>query len=357
MLGQRIQQARLAANLTLQALGNELGVTKAAIQKYEKGTSTPGSSNLLAIARACGVRTEYFFRHSRVELSGVEFRTNTKFGKKRSEAAQICVAEMAEKRIEILNAFPDPPIPDFVVPECVPEQIEALEDVDAVAERVRRAWHLGMNPIADLTAELESLGILVMSIDVEHPGFSGMTATASTDSKSYHVIAVSSRWPGDRQRFTLAHELAHIILSGRLADSVGEEAACDCFAGAFLAPAEAVVKELGPQRKRLEPLELYRLKHEYGLSMMGWLMRAFQCRVIDADTRLRAIKAFAKRGWRTHEPREALPAETPRHFEQLVYRALAEDLIAESQAARLLGMSRMCFYQERFMEPADATAH
>ncbi|GAB2724702.1 helix-turn-helix domain-containing protein [Halomonas garicola] len=357
MLGQRIRQARLAADLTLEALGNELGVTKAAIQKYERGSSTPDSSKLLALAKTCGIRTEYFFRQSTVELSGIEFRKNVDFGKRRSEAARIRIAEMAEKRVEILDAFPESPIPDFAVPDGIPERIEALEDIEAMAERVRRAWHLGMNPIADLTAELESFGLLVMAIDVEHPGFSGMTATALAADKSYHVIAVSSRWPGDRQRFTLAHELAHIVLAGRLANGVDEEKACDRFAGAFLAPKEAVIKELGAQRKRLEPLELYRLKHEYGLSMMGWLIRAFQCGVIGEDTRLRTMKAFSRRGWRTREPWDALPAETPRQFEQLVYRALAEDHITETKAAGLLDISRMRFYQERFMEPVDAAAH
>ena len=62
MLGQRIHQARLAADLTLEALGQQLEVSKAAIQKYEKGKATPDSSKLLKIAKACGVRTEYLYK-------------------------------------------------------------------------------------------------------------------------------------------------------------------------------------------------------------------------------------------------------------------------------------------------------
>ena len=37
MIGDRIRQARLAAGLTLDALGQKVGVTHTAIQKYEKG--------------------------------------------------------------------------------------------------------------------------------------------------------------------------------------------------------------------------------------------------------------------------------------------------------------------------------
>ena len=56
MIGDRIRQARLAAGLTLDALGQKVGVTHTAIQKYEKGVLTPPSSQLLKLARACGTR-------------------------------------------------------------------------------------------------------------------------------------------------------------------------------------------------------------------------------------------------------------------------------------------------------------
>ncbi|MGB7511183.1 MAG: ImmA/IrrE family metallo-endopeptidase [Pelodictyon phaeoclathratiforme] len=59
---------------------------------------------------------------------------------------------------------------------------------------------------------------------------------------------MSARWPGDRQRFTLAQELAHLLLSGRLADNLDEEKTCNRFAGAFLAPAVAVTRPLGQHR-------------------------------------------------------------------------------------------------------------
>lgn len=270
MLGQRIHQARLAAGLTLEALGQRLGVSKAAVQKYEKGLVTPDSAKLLAIAKACGVRTEYFFRAATVRLNNVEFRKNHDFGVKRTAAVQIRVAEMVEKRVDLLNAFPESPIARFSVPPGLPGQVTDLEELEAVADELRRGWSLGLNPLGDLTDTLETLGFLVLVVDVEHKAFAGMTATAiAAGGQQYPVIAVSSAWPGDRQRFTLAHELAHAILAGRVADGIDEEKACNQLAGAFLAPRAAVIHELGAGRHRLEPRELYRLKHEYGLSMRG----------------------------------------------------------------------------------------
>ena len=57
-----MHQARLAAGLTLES---GWVYPRAAVQKYEKGLVTPDSAKLLAIARACGVRTEYFFTRRR----------------------------------------------------------------------------------------------------------------------------------------------------------------------------------------------------------------------------------------------------------------------------------------------------
>jgi Zn-dependent peptidase ImmA (M78 family)/DNA-binding XRE family transcriptional regulator len=358
MLGERIHHARLAAGLTLEALGQALGVTKAAIQKYEKGKAVPDSGKLLKIAKACGVRTEYFFRTSTVALSKVEFRKHRAFGAKRTEAAKLRVAAEVEKRVALLSVFPQSPLQGFNAPEVLPTRVANLDDLEDLAESVREHWSLGLNPIADLTDTLESLGFLVLTLDEPHEAFSGMTAWAdAAEGRRYPVIVSSSLWPGDRQRFTLAHEFAHVLLEGRLSAGIDEEKACNRFAGAFLAPRSAVLLELGPRRQQLEPQELYHLKLEYGLSMRSWVMRAAQCGVI-ADAQFRSLmKLFSARGWNRGEPGAQLASEKPQVFEQLIYRALAEQLISEGKAAELIGLPRLVFARQRWMDPVDAAAN
>ena len=358
MIADRIRQARLAAGLTLAALGEQVGVSHTAIQKYEKGLLTPSSSQLLKLARACGIRTEYFFRSHSVELLQPEFRRLSTFGKTAQEGLKIKVLELVEKRVELLGAFPELPLPAFAPPATLPEHVASSDEIDAFSDALRNAWQLGLNPIADLTDTLEGLGLLVIVVDEENPGFSGLTAKARTgDGLEYPVVAVSKRWPGDRQRFTLAHELGHLLLVGRLADGIDEEKACDRFAGAFLAPRVAVLQLLGAQRHALEWQELYVLKHEFGLSMNGWLQRAKQCGVITDAVHLSILKRFSAKGWRKNEPGERLPQEQPRLFDQLVYRALAEQYISEGKAAELLGIPMMRFHKERQLESSDAAAH
>jgi transcriptional regulator with XRE-family HTH domain len=107
VIADRIRQARLAAGLTLATLGEKVGVSHTAIQKYEKGLLTPSSSQLLKLARACGIRTEYFFRAHSVELLQPAFRKLSTFGKTAQDALKIKVVELVEKRVELLGAFPE----------------------------------------------------------------------------------------------------------------------------------------------------------------------------------------------------------------------------------------------------------
>lgn len=69
------------------------------------------------------------------------------------------------------------------------------------------------------------------------------------------------------------------------------------------------------------------------------------------------FKRLTAKGWRKCEPGEPLPNEFPQLFQQLVYRALAEQFIAESKAAELLGIPMMRFHKERQLESSDAVAH
>jgi Zn-dependent peptidase ImmA (M78 family) len=191
---------------------------------------------------------------------------------------------------------------------------------------------------------LESHGVMIIVTDIESKKkFDGLACTI----EETPIVVISTYQPGDRQRFTLAHELGHLVLKGRLQEGMDEEKACNHFAGAFLLPRESLFQHLGTLRSAIEGRELFMLKHEFGISMMAVLMRSGQCGVISENLQKRYFMQFSKLGWRTKEPGEQYPNETTYLFKQLVYRALGEDYIGESKAAELLKMSLSNFHQER----------
>ncbi|MDO9475738.1 MAG: helix-turn-helix transcriptional regulator, partial [Pseudohongiella sp.] len=82
MFQNRLHNARKAAGLSLRDLGELVGVSHAAIKKYEDGTAMPSSDILIRLSRQLNVRTEYFFRPDTVVLEGVEYRKRSTLPKK-----------------------------------------------------------------------------------------------------------------------------------------------------------------------------------------------------------------------------------------------------------------------------------
>jgi Zn-dependent peptidase ImmA (M78 family) len=161
------------------------------------------------------------------------------------------------------------------------------------------------------------------------------------------VIVVKEGVPGDRQRFNIAHELSHIILDipSNWTDDQAEKAAY-CFAGAFLAPAPAVRRELGIRRQRLDLYELHLLKHKYGMSMQAWIHRAQDLEIISSILAVKMYKLFRSKNWHKLEPGDPYPPEKTNRMERLVMPAMVEHIISESRAAELLGMPLPEFWRQ-----------
>ncbi|MGD8569039.1 MAG: XRE family transcriptional regulator [Gammaproteobacteria bacterium] len=355
MIGARIQQARKVSGLSLRALAEKAGISAMAISKYENDQSIPSSGVLLALAQALGVRIEYFFRQISVELQGVEYRKHAKLPKKVLTQIEGDVLEQVERFLALEDIIPVSPIKPFALPNGLPDLINDFDEIEHIANLVREDWKLGQNPILDLTGTLEERGIKVFQTDALHDGkFDGLACRVNGSP----IIVVGAGWPGDRQRFTMAHELGHLILEGRLSNELAEneEKAAHRFAGAFLAPAAEVIKELGHRRSWFEPRELCVLKKAYGLSMGGWLHRAQDLSIVSDVNYLEMIKMFRKHGWHKQEPCDEYPREEPQVFIQLIFHALAEDFVSESKAAELMGKSLIDFRKLRKVDNARPAA-
>lgn len=354
MFNTRLHRARKAAGLSLRDLGERVGVSHAAIKKYEDGVAMPSSDILIALSRALKVRTEYFFRPDTVALEGIEYRKRSSLPKKRLDAITHEIIDQIERRIELENLFPQSPVKSFEMIDGIVDHLSSVDQIEEVAECVRSAWCLGLDPIPDLIDVLETNGIRVFMIDADAENkFDGLAARVN----GMPIVVVGRHWPGDRQRFTLAHELGHLILEGRLADDLDEEMACNRFAGAFLFPQASVLQELGQHRNAIELKELGLLKEEFGLSMAGILYRARDLGVITPAYREEQAKLFRFKGWFRKEPGDDYPSEKAHLFEQLVFHALAEEYIGESKAAELMNMPLQQFRRVRSMEGGDAAVN
>ncbi len=347
MLGKRIQRARKAMGLSLRELGGHTALSHAAIKKYEDNEVTPSSDILLKLAKALHVKTEYFFRPERFTLENIQYRKHADMPQRQLEEITAIMLDQIERRVELESLFPSPPIEEFSVGA---KKIYGYNDIEKVANRIREQWKLGLEPLPDLIDIFEEHGIKVFEIDnQQYPKFDGLSASIN----NMPLIVIGNQWPGDRQRFTLAHELGHLVLNGFFHPDLDEEKCCDRFAGAFLLPQEALINLLGEHRNDIEPRELSLLKQEFGISMLSILHRAEDIGIISHNLYLKLRAEFNERGWSKQEPGDQYPKERTHIFEQMIFHALAEQYIGESKAAELMNMPLESFRSLRAMESHD----
>ncbi|WP_085685994.1 MULTISPECIES: helix-turn-helix domain-containing protein [unclassified Pseudomonas] len=334
MINDRIRRARLQRGLTLEGLAAQLGdITKQALSKYEKGLSTPNSSRLLQLAKALQVSPEYFFRAEVIPLAPLEFRKLAKMPKYRQAQVEEKIREHLERYISLEQCFDPADIHTPATPaQMLP--VSTLEEAELAAEKLRQFWGIGSDPIANLTEQLEEHSIKVAMLNGPDD-FDG--ACAATGDGDHVLIALNADRPGERIRFTAAHELGHWVMA--LPEDMPEkdkENCCHRFAGAFLYPAKSVTGDFGSHpRSRVHPRELLIAKRQYGISMHAALRRLKDLKLLSESGYKSLTIQFSANGWRKAEP-EPLPCKPPQRFDSLVFWGLAEGLITKSRAAELL---------------------
>lgn len=296
---------------------------------------------------------EYFFRPERFNLENIHYREHADMSERHLEEITAKILDQIERRVELENLFPTSPVRSFAV-KNLPKKINNIDEVEKLADQIRNQWNLGLDSIPDLIDIFEDRGIKIFAIDNEqYPKMDGLYAEVN----GMPVIVVGDQRPGDRQRFTLAHELGHLLLDNRLIGGLDIESCCNRFAGAFLLPKQSLINVLGEHRNSIEPRELSLLKQEFGISMTSILHRAEESGIISKNVYRQLRAEFNERGWSKKEPGKQYPKEITHIFEQMIFHALAEEYIGESKAAELMNMSLESFRSLRAMESQDVTYH
>ena len=117
---------------------------------------------------------------------------------------------------------------------------------------------------------------------------------------------------------------------------VDAEKAAFRFGAAMLAPAQAVHREVGERRRRIDLQELLLLKKRYGLSVQALLYRLRDLRIITESQYKSACIEINRLGWRREEPLP-LPPERPTWLRQNVLRAVSEGAMGTTDGERMVG--------------------
>lgn len=340
MIGNRLRLARSAASLSLRELAKKIGnrVTAQAIGKYERNESMPSSGVLIALADALGVSVDYLVSDREIVLEAVEFRRKTGASRKEESRIEANVLHLLERYLMVEELLRLPSVEWNRPREAPYPVVRDVSEADRAARSLRDHWSLGSDPLPDLFELLEEQGIKVLA--VESKEIDGLTARVRRAGKSPVPVIVVNRddWL-ERQRFTLSHELGHLVMDA--APGLDEEKVAHRFAAAFLMPAEALWAKIGKRRTSVGLGELIGLKQLFGASVQAVTYRCKDLGIFNETLFRRLFNDFDRLGWRTPPYKEphAKPGQTPKRFERIIFRALSEGAVSEAKAAELLGLS------------------
>lgn len=343
MIGARLRLARTAAGLSLRALADRLEgkVTAQAIGKYERDEMMPGSGVLLALSKALNVAPDYLLSQRDLGLSGIEFRKASGAGAKEERMVRAKVIEKLERYLAIEEAL-GLPTAHWQSALGQTEPITDLAETETAAETLRTNWHLGVDPIGSITEILEDHGVKVISLDLPIAVSGSKALARAADGKPVAAVVINANHTGERQRFTLAHELAHLILEHAPDLKLAAiERAMNRFAGAFLVHPVELRRLAGTHREELSLGELVELKKHFRVSLQCLVVRLGQTGVLSDASTSRHWQMLKDRGYLKPPYNEPAPVETEesRRLHRLALRAVSEGALSESKAAELLGIS------------------
>jgi Zn-dependent peptidase ImmA (M78 family) len=324
----RLTMARELAGMRKRDLAEAIDRTAAAVSQYELGQSRPSGETLDRCAAALDVPVSFFTAgrpHLRLDTASAHFRSL------RSTTAQ--QRQQALAHVELLWEIVDQL--DQVI-ELPPVRLGLplglrLGEPAATADMVRKVWRVPSGPVVHLVRSLEARGIVLTQL----PGVDAVTIDAfSAALHGRPMIALSRKGNPMRQRFSVAHELGHLLLHPEPAPgSRVHEREANTFAAELLMPAAEI-------RDRLPtPADVTVLKEiadGYGVSVAALAYRGKDLGVYSESALRRIMATLTKLGWRTDEPvGSRYPGERPELLTRAAELAAAHGLPLPVLARRL----------------------
>ena len=296
---QLVTLARQARGLTQVELAKLAGTGQATISKIEAGLVSVSEVDLQKIAKAVDFPPHFFTGQTRVEGPALAEYIH----RKRAKASALALhrlhalATIRAMQVKVLiqsweneSLFPSYSIEDF---EANPQRI---------AQTVRAIWRVPPGPVFNVTELVEEAGAIVISLDFGTRHIDGFSRWPNDGPP---LIFINEQLPPDRWRWTLTHEVAHIVMHSHCDPYVEMEKDADLFAGEFLMPAN----EIGPQLTQITIDRLANLKRYWKVAMQAIIMRAGHLGRITANQKRYLFMQLSKAGYRLREPAVLDPPE------------------------------------------------
>lgn len=322
--------AREARGLTQSDLAEKLKSYKSNISRIEHGDVIADAEILVALSEATNFPPQFFMQ------KGEMLPVNLSYRKRKQVPAKILNPIEAQMNIirlhvQLITRSLEKPIPTLPVSE-----VTETNTPQKIAQMVRRKWNLQEPVISNITKVLEQNGVIICSFNF---GTERVDSRSILTDDQYPIIFINSSLPGDRQRFSLAFELAHLIMhTYKIVPhdrDVNHEA--NLFAAEFLMPSKEILKDLKNENITL-PL-LADLKRKWKQSMISLLYRADDLELLTVNQKRYLIQQFNDQKIRRREPPELdVQQEKPQLMRQLLANMMNKHKLNVNQMCTLLAI-------------------
>lgn len=333
-IGNNLKRARIFKNLSLAQAGKLLNMSATAVSKYEKGLIVPDSIKLIEFANAYDVKSiDLLGARELPKMKFDSFRKKKKLTGKRLELLKDTIQNAVANYLDVLNLNE---IGNIEI-KLQRYKCNNLTDAEKAAEKYREYIKISnIQPISDLISILENLGIAIIQIKNINNMFDDFDGLSEIVGDIPFIVLLDDIKDGARQRFTIAHELGHLVLNVSNSE-IDSEKLCNRFASSLLMPKETIVNEFGYYRKRISMFELKSYKEEYKVSCAAIVYRLKDLDIISdylyKDLCINVNKVIGKIDKNPVEPEKA------NKFKKLVHKLESSDIISISRACELLGVT------------------
>ncbi|MCT7985971.1 XRE family transcriptional regulator [Laspinema sp. A4] len=357
-IAQNLIRYRKGLGISQETLAQRVGMTRQTIINYEKAQTLPDSKSLSLLAKHLGVTLDDLLRpmdQLSKTTSHFCFRAHSTFTKKPQFASSIQNLLMIYTALETAVGLPP------YAPESTPcTQLKGNENrIQQIAKLFRARLGIGDAPIANLFEAVEEIGLKVLRLPIEQKDFFGVSACSAT--QGAFVLINTHNISIERQLFTLAHEIGHLIFhrdeyQDQLLGSTDgdEEKAREAVANYFASHLLISQSAFEQSRQNMHD-DLLKLKAYFRVSYATILKRFDELGIKDYSSMIKELRWRYKRKTGQSlvkdielEPKlQAQDFPLNQRYHTLIFEALEQEKISEFKAAELLDMTIEALRLER----------
>lgn len=273
----------------------KLFIPQVTLSRYETGVAIPNDDFIARVSMVYDLPISFFRQTDSV--FGAPVSVHPMWRKKHDVSVREIDSIVAELNVRALHLRRLLEAVEYTPQSNIPrlDLDDYQGDIERVAALVRAHWLLPSGPIENLTAAVERAGAFVIHSSMSGSSVSGVTISVPG---LLPMIVLNSEQPADRLRFTLAHELGHLVMHRFPTPEMESEA--NEFASALLMPKSEITIAL--RGRRMEMATLAALKPEWRVSMQAILYRAQSLGLVEKEKAAWLWRKFAIERMKLREP-------------------------------------------------------